>query len=999
MVTDSKWTSWCLRAALLGGALAAVAVLVALALRSDALAFLPRHVGAEWIVFPAPANPSIISAVPTPARFRTQFVLPAAPASATVSVAVNRSGVLLVNGAPLAGLDLAGRDWKRPQTVSVTGALVAGTNQLELIVTNTFGPPAAWVRLAAGALPVASDSSWEVSLAGSAWQPAVLARQPPVLQPGNLLFAPPGSSGRIPLAGVAVVLLLVVGVGFAVDRVAPACRRWWTAPRWWLWPALGLATLWLALAWNNLPQLGRLYGFDVEGHEEYLRYVQTRHALPLANEGWQLYQPPLYYLLGAQFLRLLGLTVEDPAAVAPLRALSLAVGFAHCGVIFLCLRRLFPAGRWQPVLGTLFAAFLPAHLVVSHYVTNENLCAFWVTLSFYFFLRLAVTPGALWLWPACGAALGLALLTKFSAVLVLPALLGALCWLGLTARGLPWRAWLPRAGLLLLTVGFVCGWHYARVWKAFGTPLVGNWDAVSGFSWWQFPGYRTADYYTGFGAAFTAPLFSGVASFADGLYSTFWADGLASGSATMAFNPPWNYDCLQLAALLGLAGTLVLLLGFGRSLRALWRTPRPDSILFLGFTLLLGLGLVYMTLRVASYAQVKSFYALSALLPLCVLFVSGCESLARRGGWLARCGLGAFVAWVALSFAGLWVRSGNPQAGLTQGILQADRGEWAAAVLSFQRASDLPPQLPELPARLAENLLKLGRTSEAVAVARAGADQFPDAPAVRFQLGAALAQLGDTNAAVAEWRTAARLGPQDFRAWQQLALHAWRGGDATGAVAAARSALAVAPYEPTLHALLGINLALVADSAAGVWHLDYACRLKPDFTLAHAHLGRLLLATGAASNALPHLTLAVAANPTDLESLRAQALALQQTGAGADAVAAWRAANQLAPDQPDLLNNLAWLLATAPEASVRGPAEAVTLAQRACELTGRQQPALLGTLAAAFAAAGDFPQAVATADAAIALAERLSQPEVAQRNRELREFYRAGRGVIPPSGP
>jgi tetratricopeptide (TPR) repeat protein len=105
---------------------------------------------------------------------------------------------------------------------------------------------------------------------------------------------------------------------------------------------------------------------------------------------------------------------------------------------------------------------------------------------------------------------------------------------------------------------------------------------------------------------------------------------------------------------------------------------------------------------------------------------------------------------------------------------------------------------------------------------------------------------------------------------------------------------------------------------------------------------------------------------------------------------------QLTPEQPDLLNNLAWLLATDRDAAVRNGSEAVTLAQRACELTRRQQPALLGTLAAAHAEAGQFDEAISVAENAIALAQSNNQPAIAQRNRELLELYRARKPYYAP---
>jgi protein O-mannosyl-transferase len=72
-----------------------------------------------------------------------------------------------------------------------------------------------------------------------------------------------------------------------------------------------------------------------------------------------------------------------------------------------------------------------------------------------------------------------------------------------------------------------------------------------------------------------------------------------------------------------------------------------------------------------------------------------------------------------------------------------------------------------------------------------------------------------------------------------------------------------------------------------------------------------------------------------------------------------------APDSPRMLDELAWLFATYPDSKSRDGTEAVRLAERACALTERRIPALLDTLAAAYAEAGDFPRAISTAEEAL----------------------------------
>ena len=84
----------------------------------------------------------------------------------------------------------------------------------------------------------------------------------------------------------------------------------------------------------------------------------------------------------------------------------------------------------------------------------------------------------------------------------------------------------------------------------------------------------------------------------------------------------------------------------------------------------------------------------------------------------------------------------------------------------------------------------------------------------------------------------------------------------------------------------------------------------------------------------------------------------------------WNTAIQVRPGDAVLLGGMAWLLATSPAASLRDGAKAVELAQRAARLPGVRKAESLDTLAAAYAEAGRFPEAVKTAEEAGALAAR-----------------------------
>jgi Tfp pilus assembly protein PilF len=102
----------------------------------------------------------------------------------------------------------------------------------------------------------------------------------------------------------------------------------------------------------------------------------------------------------------------------------------------------------------------------------------------------------------------------------------------------------------------------------------------------------------------------------------------------------------------------------------------------------------------------------------------------------------------------------------------------------------------------------------------------------------------------------------------------------------------------------------------------------------------------------------------------------------------YQKALQIKPDSPDILNNLAWLLATCPDAHIRDGVQAVKYAGRACELTHYGMAPLVDTLAAAYAEAGRYDEAMAAAQKACALATAAGEPELLEKNQKLLALYR-----------
>ena len=125
--------------------------------------------------------------------------------------------------------------------------------------------------------------------------------------------------------------------------------------------------------------------------------------------------------------------------------------------------------------------------------------------------------------------------------------------------------------------------------------------------------------------------------------------------------------------------------------------------------------------------------------------------------------------------------------------------------------------------------------------------------------------------------------------------------------------------------------------------------------------------------------------------------ALLEQGRGAEAAAQWEEAVRLRPDFLEAANNLAWLLATTPDAALRDPARALAVAESAARLAEADRDAapaelasVLDTLAAAQAAAGRFPAAATTAARAADLAASAGDAPLAADLRGRAALYRAG---------
>ncbi len=205
-----------------------------------------------------------------------------------------------------------------------------------------------------------------------------------------------------------------------------------------------------------------------------------------------------------------------------------------------------------------------------------------------------------------------------------------------------------------------------------------------------------------------------------------------------------------------------------------------------------------------------------------------------------------------------------------------------------------------------------------------------------------------------------------------------------------KKAFKIAPNYPDTVNGLGCALYDQGDLNEAIVYFQKAIQVKPDSPYPRNNLGFALQKQGKLDEAVVYFTQAVQIKPDFAEARHNLANALVSQGRFDEACDQFHAALRLKPDWTEPMGNLAFLIATHPEIKGRDINEAIYLADRTCRLTSYRNPTCLGTLAAAYASAGRFPEAINTAQKAITLADDANQPQVKNIIQYHLTFYTQG---------
>ncbi|MEI7837024.1 MAG: tetratricopeptide repeat protein, partial [Planctomycetota bacterium] len=288
----------------------------------------------------------------------------------------------------------------------------------------------------------------------------------------------------------------------------------------------------------------------------------------------------------------------------------------------------------------------------------------------------------------------------------------------------------------------------------------------------------------------------------------------------------------------------------------------------------------------------------------------------------------------------------------------------------------------------AELAMQCGRPDEAIRQGRVVVAKLPWEAPPKWSLAKALMAAGKLDEAIDYSEQALRISPNSPEVYCGLGTALGQKGKSKEALGYLKEALRLIPEFSEAHNSLGNVLTQGGKIQEALDHYEEAVRINPNNAEAQANLGNTLLRQGKPAQAVEAYQQVVRLSPRQAGAHCNLGVAFGAVGDPAQAAAQFAEALRLKPDLLTALNELAWIRATNPAPSLRDGSEAVRLASRVCQLTGRKQPGCLDTLAAAQAEAGQFPLAVQTAEEALVLA--IPQKALAQEIRQRLAMYSLG---------
>ncbi len=321
------------------------------------------------------------------------------------------------------------------------------------------------------------------------------------------------------------------------------------------------------------------------------------------------------------------------------------------------------------------------------------------------------------------------------------------------------------------------------------------------------------------------------------------------------------------------------------------------------------------------------------------------------------------------------------------GFVLARRGAHEEAITYHSKALSLRPDDGITMTHLAVSLASLGKTTDAIATFESALKIPPTFAHTHENFGVALTQVGRMEDAEVQFRRALELEPKSVNARTKLARVYVGAGRFSEASAELERGLALTPGIASLATLL--ESVTEQGRLVGEAKLPHESDLvrEPNQSDPHIALAEICARANQVGRAEEHLRRALEIHPGSTRAWEALAFVLLRRGDVSGAAKAFESGLVAEPTNVALANDLAWLLATTAEDSVRDGARALQFARGARERFGGEDANVVATVAAALAELGRFDEAISVLDEALGMAERSRDANVVRQLTERRALY------------
>jgi len=834
--------------------------LIIKAVNDPGVPFLKTDARANWILYPFPAELTVRKSefINLTVDFAKNFELTAKPSSVHLYIKGFKEYRLWINDNQLQTGSAGRTNWKKVQVLEISQFLKAGTNTIKVKVTNKYGPPALWLYSSGLQNDIKTDTKWSVSVSDNLAVNAKIA--------DDCLQHPIISQGISPLDAlykklpVLILVFLISSAVFGLNNYRQRNTRLDTSrilrflafnPKQVL---IICIILWTIVFINNALKISLTdTGFDTKGHLYYVQYLLDNKSIPLANEDWETFQPPLFYLVSAIVVSLSRLFLAPNFAQFSLKLIPFLCGVGQICLAYFAARMVFPNSKTRQSLSVAITALIPMNIYISSYFSNESLSALLMSLIILMVIMILNSDRvSLKLYCELGFVIGLAFLTKVTILTILPVIFLVLLYKLLSEEKYPIAAAGKNLGLMFMVIVIVAGWFCIRNWMHFGKVLIGNWDCSllpPQMQWWQDPGFHTYKFFCQFGKVFSTPYFAGTYSFFDCFYSTFWGDAFLGGVIRYTARTPWNYEYMSAVYLLSIPAALAIIIGIVCAAVHIIKTADKIWLLFLGSLYTIACSMIYITLLVPNYGQGKAFYALGTILPISLVFASGFDyidrllknkklSILRMAlyGWL-----GTLIVAILLAF---FISPGR-----------------ANAVYY----SDLDVRAKE------------GKLGQAVAYYTQFLRNNPDDLYARCRLAKAYFLQSEYDKAIEHYSETVRIKPDYVDALNGLGSALYRTGKIDQAISYFNTAIQIAPYyQVDAHLNLGAALISSGKLEEAAKEYEKILLIQPENDVAHNDFGVVLIRQGEINEAITHFKQAVRINSQYIDAKNNLANALTE---------------------------------------------------------------------------------------------------------------------------